>query len=364
MAHIEAQPVSMSGAALPGELAGGSLRYRLLSGKELTALPPMEWLVKGVLPAKGIASVYGASGVGKSFLALDLVAAIAEGVDWFCYRVKQAPVVYVALEGEAGFQARVKAWELSKGRNLPEAMRLVLQPFSLVEPEHVDSLSILIPKGAVVVLDTLNRASPGADENSSRDMGIIIAAAKRLQESIQGVVLLIHHSGKDGSKGMRGHSALPAAVDATIQVSRSGGRRLWKVEKSKDGEDGASHLFDLVTISVGEDDFGDEITSCAVRPDAGRQLILSVTLPQGANQKIALDAIKKILATASPIPDGGQPASYPAGRPAAQLDNCLPVVAAGLDCATDRRTTRAREALQRLVNKGMVVEQDGWLWLP
>ncbi len=34
--------------------------------------------------------------------------------------------------------------------------------------------------GGVVCIDTLNRAAPGADENSSQDTGLIIEAAKAL----------------------------------------------------------------------------------------------------------------------------------------------------------------------------------------
>jgi len=38
-----------------------------------------------------------------------LAAAIAEGSAWFGNRVKAAPVVYAALEGEAGFKLRAQA---------------------------------------------------------------------------------------------------------------------------------------------------------------------------------------------------------------------------------------------------------------
>ncbi|MGC8703819.1 MAG: AAA family ATPase, partial [Thiomonas sp.] len=86
-------------------------RYRLRSAAEIAALPPVRWLVRGVLPAEGLAALFGASGSGKSFLALDLAAAIAEGRRWFGYRVNAAPVVYVGLEGEAGLSQRVQAWE-------------------------------------------------------------------------------------------------------------------------------------------------------------------------------------------------------------------------------------------------------------
>jgi RecA-family ATPase len=53
----------------------------------------------------------------------------------------------------------------------------------------------------VIVIDTLNQASPAADENSSQDMGIIIKHLKLLQEMTGGIVLIIHHTGKNTSQG-------------------------------------------------------------------------------------------------------------------------------------------------------------------
>jgi putative DNA primase/helicase len=164
-----------------------------------------------------------------------MAAAIAEGQRWFDCRVEAAPVVYAALEGEAGFKLRAQAWETQPGPGLPDGLRMMLQPFKLTDGQDVLDLAAVVPAGAVVVLDTLNRAAPTADENSSRDMGEILEAAKTLQTLTGGLVLLVHHTGKNAAAGLRGHSSLFAAMDAAIEVSRDGDRREWKVAKSKDG---------------------------------------------------------------------------------------------------------------------------------
>ena len=156
-------------------------RYKLLSGADLRELPPLAWRVRGVLPAVGLAALYGPSASGKSFLAFDMAASIAEGQSWFDCRVEAAPVVYAALEGEAGFKLRAQAWETSRGRSLPAGLLMMMQPFKLTEPQDVQDLAAVVPAGAVVFLDTLNRAAPTADENSSKDMGEILQAAKTLQ---------------------------------------------------------------------------------------------------------------------------------------------------------------------------------------
>ena len=121
--------------------------------------------------------------------------------------------------------------------------------------------------GGLVILDTQNRAAPGADENSSVDMGNIIAAAKRLQNLTGGLVLLVHRTGKDTTKGLRGHSSLYAALDGAIEVNKTDSRREWSVAKSKDDETGTVHVFKLEIVTVAHDDESEEITSCVAVPD-------------------------------------------------------------------------------------------------
>lgn len=241
-------------------------RYKLLTCDQLRDLPPLAWRVRGVLPARGLAAIAGPSGSGKSFLAFDMAAAIAGGWRWFGQRVEAAPVVYAALEGEAGYKLRAQAWEAQHGQALPDGLRLMLDPFKLTETQDVQDLASVVPAGAVVIIDTLNRAAPESDENSSSDMGLILEAAKRLQALTGGLVLLVHHTGKDESKGLRGHSSLFAALDAVVTVCRDGDRREWKMGKSKDGADGEAHTFKLQAETLGFDEHGDPLTSCVVVP--------------------------------------------------------------------------------------------------
>jgi putative DNA primase/helicase len=241
-------------------------RFKLLTCDQLRDLPPLAWCVRGVLPARGLAAIAGPSASGKSFLAFDLAAAIAGGWRWFGQRVEAAPVVYAALEGEAGYKLRAQAWEANHGQALPNGLRLMLDPFKLTEAQDVQDLAAVVPAGAVVIIDTLNRAAPESDENSSRDMGLILEATKRLQAMTGGLMVLVHHTGKDESKGLRGHSSLFAALDAVVTVSRDGDRREWRMGKSKDGADGEAHTFKLQVEPLGFDEHGDSLTSCVVVP--------------------------------------------------------------------------------------------------
>ncbi len=93
-------------------------RYQLLTSSDLADRPRLRWRVKNVLPQTGFAALIGPSGSGKTFLALDLAAAVARGDPWFGNRVHEAPVAYVALEGEAGIANRIAAYEIRTRRTL------------------------------------------------------------------------------------------------------------------------------------------------------------------------------------------------------------------------------------------------------
>ena len=246
-------------------------RYKMKSAGDVLRSDPIKWRVKGVIPERGIAAIFGPSGSGKSFLMVDMAINIAKGADWFGYRAKSCPVTYVCLEGEAGLSVRLAAFR-TKG-SIPKGIEFIDQPVNLLAANDLRDLVQAIRANqmgeGIVIIDTLNRAVPGMDENSSVDMGHAINACKVIQQGVGGLVLLVHHSGKDATKGMRGHSSLHAALDAAIEVKRSGDDREWSVVKAKDGADGKAHPFMLEVVDMGEDEDGDPITSCVIRPSAG-----------------------------------------------------------------------------------------------
>ena len=278
-------------AEIAAKVEGNQPRFKLLTPDEVKLKPPMQWRVKGVFACNAVVVVYGASGTGKTFLLNDMACAIAEGEPWFGHRTKPAPVLYVSLEGQAGFAQRILAWEEAHGRPYPRDVRFLFQSFHLAHAEDVAALgSVCGYSEPVIIIDTLSQASPGLDENSSKDMGLIVEGAQKLQRLTGGLVILVHHTGKDETKGMRGNSKLFAALDASILVSRHGTRRTWKVDKAKDAEAGQEYGFVLKVCTVGRDEDGEGITSLVVEPDE-----VDASTPQQwpltDNQKLGLSTI-------------------------------------------------------------------------
>ncbi|MCX7271827.1 MAG: AAA family ATPase, partial [Burkholderiales bacterium] len=329
-------------------------RFRVMTGADVAALPPVQWLVQGVLPTEGLACVFGAPGSGKSFIVLDLLAAVAAGRPWFGLRTVVAPTTLLSLEGAGGIAQRVQAFRSRHGE-VPPNLRFVAQAFELLGDDDVDELAAAVRAaggaGGVIVLDTLSAAAPGQEENSGADMGLLVQAAKRLQGLLGGLVLLVHHSGKVASKGLRGHSSLLAALDAAIEVLRDGSARRWRVAKSKDDRDGDEHPFRLDVVELGIDQHGEAITSCVIAPEehAG-----------DAVRRVRLDALGEAFRGAGDFGQAGAPAGRPCVRVEAAVEHCR----GRLTCPPDRQAERARSAITGLVSRGVLVLRDGWLYLP
>ena len=340
-------------------------RYQLLTSSDLADRPRLRWRVKNVLPQTGLAALIGPSASGKTFLALDLVAAVAHGKSWFGNRVHAAPVAYVALEGEAGIANRVIAYEIRSRQRLPDHFRVIFERFELLSIADVPALAETLKEAGmadgVIVIDTLNRAAAGADENSSADMGQLIAAMTELQVRVGGLILIVHHTGKDATKGARGHSSLFAALDACIEVTRTDDRREWRIGKSKDGEDGKEHPFRLAVVEIDEDEDGDPITSCVIeRDEPAGETVRRAALPGGGNQRLAYDAISAALKTAKNFGMG----SAPPGRPCLDLEAATEIAAKSLLTDPKRRRERAQTAITGLVSRGNLCHAEGWIWLP
>lgn len=339
--------------------------FRLYSARDFDELPDLEWRVESIFPEEGLALVYGPSGVGKSFLCLDLAAAIAEGRPWFGHQISAADVVYVALEGQAGIRMRVAAWEKAFGRPFPSGVSFMFTPFELnttTEPMALVKEIEAAGGAQVIIIDTLNRAAVGLDENSSTGMGQVIVGANLLQMATKGLVLLIHHPGKDSSRGARGHSSLFAALDTVVEVATDGAQVRWKILKSKDGEGGKKRSFILRPVIFHRASDGKAISSCVIDPGHPIDTIEEGPTPKGANQQIALGAafgafLEKRLANYQQGKDTGPP-QLPRNALMTAITDAL------FEIDTAHRKLRAKEALNRLIDQRFLIQTDEGICLP
>jgi hypothetical protein len=242
-------------------------KYPIVTSGGLSRRPPGGWLIKGVLPVADVIVLFGASGSGKSFVALDMAASIARGVPWRERRTAKGRVLVIAAEGGTGVGKRLKAYAQHHEIDIDtlDVSVITAAPNFLNKEEIYEVVSAIRAAGGadLIIADTFAQVTAGANENAGEDMGVAMANAKALREATGAIVMLIHHAGKDASRGARGWSGIKAAADAEIEVIKydDGGREI-RLSKMKDGEDGLQWGFKLDVVKVGVDADGDDITSC------------------------------------------------------------------------------------------------------
>jgi hypothetical protein len=329
--------------------SGAAPRFAAVPDYQYVTRESLQWLIKGALPKAELAVTYGAPGSGKSFLVFDMAASVATGRSWNGRKTKRGRVFIVVAEGATGYRNRLLAYAQHYEGEYPGIRIIADAPNLLCERDYpIIAKQIEVDGGAdLIVVDTLAAASAGADENSGEDMGTIIDNCKQLHKQTGALIWLVHHSGKDGSRGARGWSGLKAAADAEIEVTRFADNRVATITKLKDADDGAKIAFKLLPVIVGIDEDGDEITSCVVE--------VMATVPALGRRK-------------EPKPETNEGVLLDVVRGCLSVDGSRLAISAILDAAVNRmikpegRDTRrqhAKRALQSLANKSFVtVEGD------
>ena len=256
-------------------------RFQLETMEEFMVRSHATWMIKDVLPRANLGVFYGSSGSGKSFFVFEMIAAVARGGMWRGHKVTKGRVCWVAAEGQEDMRKRVHGYCLHHGID-PATVDM---HFISVAPNFLDAADVkaviqqIKKKGDfdVVIIDTLAQVMPGGNENSGEDMGKVLGHCKAITEHTGAMVGLVHHSGKDESRGARGWSGLRAACDFEFEIIRVGNDRVATVTKMKGGADGGEFGFRLETIVVGKDDDGADETTCFVAfTDASRASALAM----------------------------------------------------------------------------------------
>lgn len=151
--------------------------------------------------------IYGQSGSGKTFVALDYAMRALEF----------GAVMYVATEDVSGLKIRKQAWR--KAHNSTGGEFFVWgEELNLLNGDvevfiqQVQGLGL-----GLIVFDTLAMCMIGYDENSGKDMGLVVRNLQRIQKATGATIIVVHHTDKHGL-AERGHSALRGASYSMIEI--------------------------------------------------------------------------------------------------------------------------------------------------
>lgn len=255
----------------------------ILSVDQVLDMKPPRFLIDRHLPETGFGLLYGDPGCGKSFLALDMALHVAYGLDnWHGDKIdaEHRRVLYIAGEGASGFQSRIQAWQALHAEEIAgrtcEA-GFLFQSINFMKPDDIKRLLGAVRQlsndWAMIVVDTVSRAIPGADENLQKDMTIFVHACDALRDATGAFVLGVHHTAKAGT--MRGSSVFLGQADVVLRLTRQKGASVGRLdcEKQKDAPDG----------------WGDPYRLSVVETASGGQSLVPVRLSDGTPDSGSVD---------------------------------------------------------------------------
>lgn len=191
--------------------------------------PQLEWLIENMWVDKSRGLIAGNPGVGKTWLALDMLLSVASGQ--LClgkYPVKQGAVLLMEEEAsELNLSRRLHSLARARGMKREtdfNNVHLATRQFAKLPRDVADIGRFIIENDIrLAVFDSLRRFH-GAEENSSSEMQDVLDAFGRLN-TLGCSILLIHHLSKSSEhharplfERLRGSSDLWAWRDCLIGV--------------------------------------------------------------------------------------------------------------------------------------------------
>jgi hypothetical protein len=267
---------------MPGAIP---LEREFIFDEDFTAeMPPA--LIRGLLPRNGLVIDGGISGVGKTFIEVDMAVALASGGDWFGQPVRErVGVVYIAAEGQSSIQRRFIAAKRHRGIE-DEKLPIAVPAWSSIDlrdpKKRIEVIGKLKAISAqmqerfgvrlgCIILDTISAACSMKDENSSAEAAAVCRELREIIDATDTTLVAVHHFGKTQESGLRGSSAWRANCDhSRVFLGNRDGPdspmrdRKMALEKNRLGPEGEAFEFELAVLDFGRNSYGDPMSECAV----------------------------------------------------------------------------------------------------
>jgi hypothetical protein len=237
----------------------------IYSGSDIEKIEPTKWQLKGKIVMHGLTAIYSEPGIGKSFVAIDMaICAVLNERWWGEYFPDNCKVLYIAAERYNEVADRIRAAMKKRGKPMKDIQNLHLlaspRPPQATETHLVHLIEMaekLQPD--IIIFDTFARMTLGVHENESHEVGQIVENYLRIVYAAgpQCSGLLVHHAGKDRTKGLRGSTALLGALDAVLRLDKEGDGLRLSVEKLNAAETPPPAYFKIASQEMPDpQDFG------------------------------------------------------------------------------------------------------------
>jgi AAA domain len=234
-------------------------RFKGMNINELAQLPNPEFILEGIILRNCLFNLYGPRKAGKTFFTIDLGCTMALGIDFHGLRARQGRVLHIVAEGnKASIRNRVEAWLATRAMEKGQRAKHAENWFLVGVPVHIDVdayvaefLAANPGKWDLIIIDTLMRNMVG-HISDPKDMGVFIRGCDTIREKTGATVLVVHHEGKDKSRGGMGSIALDNAVDGIAKFYRQGSHRIFSIVTLREGDDSeqGDMVFELESVPL------------------------------------------------------------------------------------------------------------------
>jgi len=199
------------------------------------------WLIENLWADQAVGIVGGEPKCGKSFLALDMVVAVAAGVP--CLRrfaaARCGPVLLYAAE-DALHLVRTRLEGICRAAQVPLAdlpIHVITAPslrLDLADDRQQLQATVAAVRPILLVLDPFVRLHR-VDENASSEVAPLLAYLRELQRRFALAVVVVHHARKGAhavraGQALRGSSEFHAWGDSNLYLRRIDDRLLLSIE--------------------------------------------------------------------------------------------------------------------------------------
>lgn len=202
-------------------------RYRTVALQELRTMdiPEREMVLSPIVPAKGLAMIYAARGVGKTQIGIGASYAVATGGSFLRWRAQQ-PRRVLYIDGEMPARALQDRINMLARANdtmpTPDHFRFLAMDMqelgtscNLADPADQKAIEAELKGAELVVLDNLSTLVSAGRENDAESWDAMQAWLLHLRR--RGVsVLMIHHAGR--GENARGTSKREDVLDTVIHL--------------------------------------------------------------------------------------------------------------------------------------------------
>jgi hypothetical protein len=353
--------------------------------------PLVAWLVEDMLYQEGIALIAGQWGTYKTFVAIDLATSVMTRTSFAGRPLhRQGGVLFIAAEGQAQVQVRLKSAALGKVAQIapdaeavridPEKMPFVWAKRSprLSDPKAIEELRAMADEAAhgmkrrfdlplaLIVIDALMPAAQFKDADKSTEARQVMDMLAAIGREFNVLVVVVDHFGKDVSTGTRNASSKEDAADSILALlgERSLEGKLstprMALRKVKGAEQGVEFPFEPREVVVGQTDGArpiitfviDWLASAATPPRQPKTWPASLRIFQRALDKTLLECGKRMY----PFADGPEVLAAPSEAVRAEFVRAYP--AENEDLKAKAKAKAFERAIKQAINANLVCVRE------